>query len=124
MVEFTYNQNPVPFKRPRFNRGQSFNDKAYSTYKANLAAALVAERLPRIPEGIELKLVAKFYRDSRRRVDLDNLEKALNDALQDAGILPDDSQIVESHTFKGYDKENPRTVFCLVQAAGYRAEKD
>ena len=55
-------------------------------------AAMVGGREPF--EG-ELRLTAEFYPPDRRRRDLDNLLKSLQDALQHAGLYRDDSQIAE-----------------------------
>ncbi len=49
-----------------------------------------------------------FYRDSNRRVDLDNLVKLVFDSLN-AFVWADDSQIVRLVTEKYLDRENPRT---------------
>ena len=37
-----------------------------------------------------------------KRPDLDNLNKAVIDAMQDAGIFEDDSQITKLHSMKSY----------------------
>ena len=117
MVKFTYNENPIPCSRPRSYNGRMLISKRYRQYKKDLATVLASQRFTPIDKDAPVKLSAWFYRKDRIHVDLDNLEKALSDALMDSGILPDDSQIVESHTFKGYDKENPRTEFCLEVAS-------
>lgn len=53
-----------------------------------------------------------FFPDKRRR-DLDNVEKELFDSL--AKVLGfDDKQIVDKHSQKLYDKENPRVEVELI----------
>ena len=55
---------------------------------------------------------AKFYMETRRRVDLTNLNEALHDILVKGGVLVDDDVSVVVSTDGSrvyYDKENPRT---------------
>lgn len=69
------------------------------------------------PEGMEaikerVNLECKFYRSTKRRVDLVNLEQAICDILVHFGILADDSfniiaRMDGSEVF--IDKEHPRT---------------
>lgn len=69
------------------------------------------------PEGLEaitdpVNLECKFYRATRRRVDLVNLEQAICDVLVHFGVLADDnSNIIRrmdgSEVF--LDREHPRT---------------
>lgn len=67
-----------------------------------------------IPKAIEepVEVVYKFYRSNNRRVDLTNLEAAMDDILVNAGILKDDSfKYLVSHDGSRVlvDPENPRT---------------
>lgn len=41
-----------------------------------------------------------IYPPDKRKRDMDNIKKALFDALQHAGLYKDDSQIVDDHTIK------------------------
>jgi crossover junction endodeoxyribonuclease RusA len=41
-----------------------------------------------------------IYPPDKRKRDIDNIKKALFDALQHAGLYEDDSQIVDDHTIK------------------------
>lgn len=41
-----------------------------------------------------------IYPPDKRKRDIDNIKKALFDALQHAGLYKDDSQIVDDHTIK------------------------
>ena len=78
-----------------------------------------------IPKGktinTPVNVQAVFYMDSRRRVDLPNLQNALLDALVNAGLLADDnSNIVVSMDGSRvlYDKENPRTEVTICDRTG------
>lgn len=78
-----------------------------------------------IPKGRTIdspvNVQAVFYMDSRRRVDLPNLQNALLDALVNAGLLADDnSNIVVSMDGSRvlYDKKNPRTEVTICDRTG------
>ena len=58
------------------------------------------------PMAGDLSVSLEFYMPNRRRVDLDNLSKAVCDALQDI-VYQDDKQIVELHLAKFIDRDNP-----------------
>ena len=61
---------------------------------------------------------ALFYRSDARRVDLTNLEEALDDILVLYGILRDDNfKIVQSHDGSRVyiDRENPRTEITITK---------
>ncbi len=62
-------------------------------------------------------LIVKVYR-SVNRGDLDNYVKTVLDAMQDAGLFADDSQIDRITGEKFIDRENPRIVFTLKQTCG------
>jgi Holliday junction resolvase RusA-like endonuclease len=54
-----------------------------------------------------------MYFDDARKHDWDNYHKLSMDACN--GIVwDDDSQVVEAHVFKEYDKENPRIELLIV----------
>ena len=81
-------------------------------YKAYEKACAIF--IPKLKEPIDYPVNVKtiFYRDSRRRVDLSNLQAAVNDILVKYGVLADDNRNViyaqdGSRVF--YDKDNPRT---------------
>lgn len=74
-----------------------------------------------IPVGETIKrpvnVKAVFYMDTRRRVDLVNLQEALLDVLVRAGMLADDNcSIVAAMDGSrvAYDKEHPRTEITIT----------
>jgi len=63
---------------------------------------MIAFRLSKFePFGEErLSMSVDCHCPTRRKYDLDNLGKALQDALQVAGVFPDDSQLDELHFYR------------------------
>ena len=87
----------------------------YRVYEKACAVFMPRLKEP-ISDAVNVKTV--FYRDSRRRVDLSNLQAAVNDILVKYGVLADDNRNViyaqdGSRVF--YDKENPRTEITIEQ---------
>ena len=103
---------PVPFQRPRVNGRTFFNSPRYDTYKRNLAAAIRTEcGALMLKEPLELML--HVFRSNNKPYDLDNMIKACNDAMQDAGLIADDRWIHHIQATKGISKDNPRIEFWL-----------
>lgn len=111
MIEYTFCGNPIPCKRPRVTRNGTFYDKGYADYKRKFAGALRDYFNGMEPLSGELHFVAAYYRKNRVAVDLDNLIKATLDAVQEAGLIVNDSAIVQIEAVKRVDKANPRVEF-------------
>ena len=128
---FTYHGNPMP--RPRVARyGGIYVASEYMEYKTILAVLMNRERAGQDcwwmwpPSTNDKKARAKYLKDFRFRLsavfyrthnrgDIGNLVKAVEDALQDANIIGDDSQIDEYFEpfGKRIDKDNPRIEIIL-----------
>lgn len=96
---------------------QSKNYRSYETAATPFCPYLLID----YPVNIE----AHYYRDTRRRVDITNLESALMDVLVHAGTLEDDNcRIVVSTDGSRvhYDKDNPRTEVIITPSED--AEKE
>jgi len=66
------------------------------------------------PLSTPLSVTVRLFYATKRKADWDNAHKLWQDAL--SGIVwEDDSQIVEAHVFKGYDKERPRIELEIVE---------
>ncbi len=113
---------PVPKGRPRFKRLKkpvlrkgklrrviTFTPKRTKLYETKVRLCAYTAGVKRL-EG-EVCLSLWFYLPNRRRVDGDNLAKAIQDALNDVAWT-DDDQVTELHMVKAYDPANPR---CVVQ---------
>ncbi len=125
---FTYSGEPVPASRPRFDkRGFAYTDPRYAKYKKDLAYFIRREfkdYLPSFPPKASKErtaylknnryiLILRVFRTVNRG-DVDNHLKAIQDALQDARLFADDSQIDEARVTKSIDKMNPRIEFKLI----------
>lgn len=114
-LTFTVPGNPVPKARPRFAKhaytptATMEAERVIATYAMK---ALGATRCVTDPLVVELG----FYRDSARRVDIDNLAKTVLDSLNDFAWA-DDSQIVRLTASKQVDRANPRTVVAVYLVA-------
>lgn len=102
-----------PLKRPRLGRGHTYQPK---DNQAMLLYSLkdYADEAIDVPIYIEYKIGFKGDIDkfptSRKLGDLDNLEKAVNDAMVHWNIITDDSLIVMTRASKEYGKDDYCTV--------------
>jgi Holliday junction resolvase RusA-like endonuclease len=106
---------PIPAKRARVTRWGTYTPPDYAQYKKNLAEAIQARFVQDGDKDSRYKLVVDAYRSNRRAVDVDNLAKSVMDALQDSGVILNDSQIDELVCRKHYDPKCPRVEFVLEQ---------
>lgn len=112
IATFTVEGNPRPKERPRFGRGRGYTTQATrdaesrvaSSFRSNLGIRHTIET----PVTGPLKVRLRFFRDTMRRVDLDNLAKIPLDALNELA-WKDDSQIMSLIASKHLDRDNPRT---------------
>jgi crossover junction endodeoxyribonuclease RusA len=103
---FTVPGNPVPWERSRSRGGQHFTAPRSKAFKTLVQAYAREARVPRAVGPVMLSVT--FYRKTRQRCDLDNLVKAIQDALN--GIAyGDDAQIVSLVAVKAVSPDDPRT---------------
>ena len=107
-------KNSMEIKYRRGNYGQMIpfigQSDRYIQYEKDCKWFLRPPRNGTIKEKVNVQMV--FYRESKRRVDLCNLENAILDILVKYGIIEDDNRnIVFSMDGSKvlFDKENPRT---------------
>lgn len=104
-VYFTVPGPPVPKGRPRFGNGRAYTPKRTADYERAVREAAKAAGVSSstAPCGVSLHFALP---DARNR-DLDNLAKAVTDALNKGLAYEDDGQIVELYVTKAIDRENP-----------------
>lgn len=76
--------------------GRTLLSREGRRYRREVMARLAAARAR--PMVGRLSVSLWLHPPDRRRRDIDNPQKALLDAMQDAGLFEDDSQIDERHT--------------------------
>lgn len=99
---------PVPVNQKYgVQRGRMVLQKKYRDAKIALTKEIWVLNSPNQPATEEVIVNVTFYFGNKKKNDIDNCLKILLDAAE--GILfEDDSQIVELHVFKKYNKKNPR----------------
>lgn len=112
IATFTVEGNPRPKERPRFGRGRGYTTEATKAAEALVASSfrsnLGIRHTIETPTTGNLRVRLRFFRNSKRRVDLDNLSKIPLDALNGLAWA-DDSQIVSLVASKHLDLDRPRT---------------
>lgn len=125
MSFFAFAINPVPASRPRVSRWSTYYSKAYSAFRDEIRSIITEHPTwyPKLLLDCPLKVYVKFFRkipesfsQSKKNelegeyvvsnFDLDNLEKAIYDAMN-GHFFVDDSQIVHHETSKHWSS-NPR----------------
>ena len=123
-VQFFVRGTPRPQPRPRFANGHAYTPPTADIWKSDVMAEWRLRRLETIPAGlaIALRLEFQFERPKchfnkaglkpgapeyhAQRPDLDNLEKAVMDALTDAGAWADDCQVASKKSVKVWAQPN------------------
>lgn len=123
-VEFYIHGNPVPQDRPRHatrkKKGGGTFIATFDTNRSKEWKKTIADHAKKIgvqpfPAGLPLALTVQFYLDRPKTVkrrhptakpDLDNLTKAVQDALNGIAYM-DDSQICIVHAAKHYGAGQP-----------------
>lgn len=95
VVAFELDQRPHPKGRPRFGKTHAYTDPKTRTYEATVKAACVQAMKGRPPFAGDVELVCLFEQRDARRADLDNLCKAVGDAINGVAYV-DDVQVVRS----------------------------
>jgi Holliday junction resolvase RusA-like endonuclease len=87
--------------------------KQFLQYQKNVGWFLNGHKAPK---GV-LNIKAVYFMQTKRKVDLTNLNSALHDVLVHYGVIPDDSTEfvgASDGSRVKYDPENPRTVVTLT----------
>lgn len=121
-MKIVFEITPVPASRPRVTKWGTYYSKIYQQFREDMAILIKTKPKTLYSEPLEVDVtffmpIAKSTSKKKKellhgtyctkKIDLDNLEKAIYDAMSDY-IYLDDSQIVEHTTRKVWTKENPR----------------
>lgn len=82
--------------------------------KAWYAAIAVLAR-GKVAKGDRHRVEFAVYRGKGERGDLDNYAKCILDGLVKAHVLKSDDSVVEMHTYKERDPDNPRTEILITE---------
>ncbi len=107
-LHFVLAGDPIPKGRPRHGKGHSFTPKR--TRDAEQAIRDYVSVLDVVPYDGPVRMSLVFYCKTRRRTDLDNLEKLVCDALN--GLAYTDDHLIHAKTsrlYRGQIGEEPRT---------------
>lgn len=106
LVAFTVPGKPIPKKRPRVTRNGVYTPHETTAFEQSVTVAATQAMRGKQLLDQDVALVAMFERTDRIRCDIDNLVKAVTDAIQSTRaskshmgrigpVLRDDSQIVD-----------------------------
>lgn len=107
MYTFKIKSKISPAKRPRFARGH-----AYSPDKVDREGLAMEFRSQYSGRPLECKLAITMQIAGSPRGDIDNLQKQIFDAMQDAGVVKNDSQI---RKIKHYSEGHEETLIRLEE---------
>lgn len=97
---------PVPKARPRVTERRTYTPKGTIAYERSVH---VMARVHKIPRLRACHVAMTFFLPTKRRVDIDNLIKAVLDGLNGAAY-EDDSAVFSVAAAKKLDREQPRTM--------------
>lgn len=100
-IEFTLPWPPSVNHYWRNFRGRMVIGARGRAYRRDAIAAIREQRIPADGVGGPLSVRIHAFPPDRRRRDLDNLQKALLDAVVAAGVIEDDSNIDELTVTRG-----------------------
>lgn len=107
-ITFCVEGQPRPKQRPRQGRnGRFYTPKDTRDYENLVKECATKAMINREPLEGDLYVSLVFHRATRRRADLDNLGKAVLDAMNEI-VYHDDKQIVEKYSKVHLQAENPR----------------
>lgn len=85
-------------------RGRRFRSKECIGYQDYVSGIISQQRAREWPYSGRCALTLIFTASDKRRWDIDNRVKSVQDCLARAGIIKDDTQIDELHVIRNYGK--------------------
>ena len=105
LIEFFVEGNPVPKQSFKMGKYGGYQPKRVTDWQEQVAwCASVAYKGEPLETPVSVRLI--FRRKDKRRCDLDNLAKAVNDALEGI-VFKNDEQIHHLTVYKFYKQDNP-----------------
>lgn len=104
---------PVPASRPRVTRNGTYNAPRYKQWLSDASWWLRAgaiDQLGAVPMWTEPVSVTLTFCGARKNADIDNLQKGVFDAMQQAGVIVDDKQVIRVAAWKVEGKPQSTTV--------------
>jgi Holliday junction resolvase RusA-like endonuclease len=119
LLNMQVNGNPISAARPRFSfrSRHAYIPENVKKYQ-ELICWKIKERYPNLKIDKSVNsygLYINFFRDNRQRIDVDNLTKAIMDAISLTKIWQDDCQVQELFVTKQVSRDNPRVEFILYK---------
>ena len=105
-IQFWVPGNPIPKQSFRYSKKGSYQPKRVTEWQELVAWHAKAAMVGKGYLEVRLKVELNFKRKNKRKVDLDNLSKAVLDACNKI-VWEDDVQIVDLRITKRVDKEEP-----------------
>lgn len=101
----------------RANGKRRFISKAGMDFKASVQDYVINQKIPKLGTA-RLRMDIVICPRSRRVFDIDNLLKAILDALMDAGVYEDDSQVDDLHIVRGQPVKGGAAVVVIEEIDG------
>jgi crossover junction endodeoxyribonuclease RusA len=94
MIELSLPWPPTGNKYYRRHQGRILISRDGRAYQRRVKDEVMVQRVPAIiDQSVRLEVEILAFPPDRRKRDLDNLSKAIQDSLEAAGVIPDDEQI-------------------------------
>lgn len=103
VISFIVDGEPVPKQSFRFVRGGGYTDPRVSAWQQAVAVKAREAMQGRMPLTGPVAMRVVFVLSNHRRVDLDNLNKGVSDAMNGI-VFSDDTQIISLHLVKHIKK--------------------
>ena len=118
-LTFRVHGKPVPKQSFRYTKGGGYRGPRVTAWQEEVKTEAIFSsleaRFERLPKNTPARVELEFHLPDHRRVDVDNLSKAVLDALN--GIAwDDDTQVTDLHVLKVIDKASPGVVVTLGAA--------
>ena len=104
--------DPIPKERPRWN-GRMTYTPARTRAREQAIATGVQPFIRESGHAEHYRVELRFYRKTKRSVDLDNLQKLVMDALTAGGVWENDNQVTKMCGEMQWSDPNPRTVIAV-----------